>query len=63
MRRLVGCLCLVLILSCLVAPTALYAGGPVIPSPPVGGQDVQGFVAALMQAIQNFLAGGGEPLP
>ncbi len=63
MRRLVGCLCLVLFLSCVVAPTALYAAGPIIPSPPKHGQNVPTFLELLKLAILAFLGGDDEPLP
>ncbi len=65
MRKFGACLCLVFFLSCLFAPTDLYArGGPQMPPPPKGGvQNVQDLLALLMTAIQDFLGGGGEPQP
>ena len=74
MRRFCVCMCLVLFLSCLFAPTAIYAkGGPAMPSPPRKGTytssvtqklNVASFLALLKEAIALYRAGGGgEPLP
>jgi hypothetical protein len=53
----------VLFLSCVVAPAALYAAGPIIPSPPKHGENVPTFLELLKLAIQAFLGGDDEPLP
>ena len=48
MRRFCACLCLVLFLSCLFTPTAIYAkGGPAMPAPPKKGLSVASFLEAL----------------
>ncbi len=65
MQKFCACLCLVLFLSCLFAPTALYAkGGPAMPPPPRRGLDIAGFLAALRLALVAFIGGGDdEPQP
>ena len=64
-RKFCACLCLVLFLSCLFAPTAIYAkGGPAMPPAPRQGLNIASFLAALKLAIAAFIGGGdGEPLP
>jgi len=65
MRKLNACLCLVLFLSLIFAPTVTYAkGGPDMPPPPKKGLNIADFLAALKLAIAAFRGGGdGEPLP
>jgi len=70
MQKIIACLCLVVFLSCLFAPTVTYAkGGPDMPPPPNKGVNkkgvsIAGFLAALKLAIAAFKAGGGgEPWP
>ncbi len=65
MRRILGGLCLMLVLFFVFTPTLVHAGGPNRPDPPKkeNGLYIPTFLHALRLAIEAFLQDGGEPLP